>query len=328
MKKILLMLIISFSLHSVTSHANPPTVAVHINVLKSCWYQAGNTQIFQFLVDNNSHNVFGNNIYIWLNIGGTIYGPMSPYNVYYDNLTGGWYYEYDALANGLNLPTPLPNCINFTYHYVSDYVEPYQWETICKCDNTACDATFQLFVFNTSNGIGVVPNGCNPGYTYNVDFGDGTIWSMAHPNCVGFSYNYANPGTYTICVTATNGVETCQKCKDICINDFEDIEDGDGAAPEQGNPNSSKLVQPSVGFGIYPVPAQDQIKVDFQSLNKENINIEVLNIEGASVKKLNYNASVGKNIVDVDIKNLQPGMYMIKLSGKNQTTTKRFSITQ
>lgn len=329
MKKILLMFLVLFSLNTITSsNVKAQVASVHINILKSCWYQAGNTQIFRFLVDNTTHQTFPNSVHIWLNIGGTLYGPMLPNNSSFDNLTGGWYYEYDALANGINLPTPLPDCIDFTYHYTSTFHEPYYWETICECDGTECDARFSLFVFNTSNTIGVVPITCNPGYTYTVDFGDGTQWGMSHPACVGFSYQYANPGTYKVCVTATNGVETCQKCKDICINEFDDPYGGDGAAPQRKLGGSSNLLKPSVGFGIYPVPAHGQIKVDFQSLDNETVNIEVFNVDGTSVRKLDYAASTGKNIVDVDIKDLHPGMYLIRLAGKNQITTKRFSITQ
>jgi len=70
----------------------------------------------------------------------------------------------------------------------------------------------------------------------------------------------------------------------------------------------------NTNFSIFPNPAQTYLMV--KTTNKNVQNIEIINITGKSVKKLNIITSKSK----IDISNLEKGVYFIKLGN----TTKKF----
>ncbi len=326
MKKLLLLL----SLVMTFIFAAPATsgAAPMIFPLKQCWYSTKSSQVFRVLYDNTTHSTFGSNVYIWIKDSyGTVYGPMAPTTITFDPLSGGWYYEYDAVANGIILPTPLETCYGFTYHYDTNFVEPWpSWPQICPCDETACDASFDLF-FGLGTTIGVSPLGCNLGYTYTIDFGDLTPpVSMTAPYCVGMTHTYPSAGLYTVCVTATNGVQTCRKCKQICVNETTD-DGGSGGNPNGRAVNNTANMEGlrSASFQVYPIPTQDVLKVDFIANNTGSTHVTITDVKGVEVRSVDQDVTEGKNSFNIKTTDLEPGMYFIRISEGKQTLIRRFN---
>lgn len=308
----------------VNTYAQAP--AVHPYTIKSCWYSTPTTQIFKVLYDNVTHSVFGSSVYIWIKDGaGTVYGPISPSSVTFDPLTGGWYYEYDAVASGVTLPTPLQTCYNWTCHYMPNYVEPYEWFNICLCDDTACDARFNVF-FGSSLSIGAVHITCNPGYTYSFDYGDGSpIATSVAPYCVGLIHTYPSAGMYTICCTATNGMNTCKVCKTICVNEDDNSGGGDPNERQAGGNAKEQAMQVNNGLQLYPVPAENSLKCDYTAKEASTLTMSITDIKGVEIKKMQQNVEAGKNNFTVDIESLQPGVYFVKLINGKEVVTRKFT---
>ena len=74
--------------------------------------------------------------------------------------------------------------------------------------------------------------------------------------------------------------------------------------------NSTKIIEK-----IYPVPAKDYIYIEFIDANIENINCIITDIEGRNLITFKiYNTNP-----EISIKNLNPGIYVLKIYSGNQT---------
>lgn len=64
---------------------------------------------------------------------------------------------------------------------------------------------------------------------------------------------------------------------------------------------------------IYPMPAQDLLKVLFNSTDIESGNYWITDMSGALWKESSYTKQRGKLLIDIDISNLPPGIYFISI---------------
>ena len=66
-------------------------------------------------------------------------------------------------------------------------------------------------------------------------------------------------------------------------------------------------------FDIYPNPSSDNINVSFQTQKPNNIRLSVYDMAGRLVKRVNYRALSGDNIIQSDIRSLNKGKYIVRL---------------
>lgn len=93
-----------------------------------------------------------------------------------------------------------------------------------------------------------------------------------------------------------------------------------------GEPSDSLLsvseTQNSIfkGIKVYPNPASDDLRVEFSLNTQQRTTITVFNTLGREVKHIPINASPGRNLVHMDISDLNKGMYFLKItSGQSQS---------
>lgn len=111
----------------------------------------------------------------------------------------------------------------------------------------------------------------------------------------------------------------------------------DFATPVYTNLVHSKVVT-SVGFNdspgditsmtLYPNPATNQCKLEFNSPAAGNIKIDLYNFIGASVKQFTANVSSGMNQILFSVGDLPSGNYFMMITDENQTRYSRLSVVK
>ena len=88
------------------------------------------------------------------------------------------------------------------------------------------------------------------------------------------------------------------------------------------NDISSDVLKLSVG----PNPASQLIHINMDVKEMVDMDIQVINIQGESVMKLNPSVSLGNQTISLDIENLQSGIYLINVITNRGHFTKRIAI--
>ena len=83
-----------------------------------------------------------------------------------------------------------------------------------------------------------------------------------------------------------------------------------------------------IEFSVYPNPAKNQITVDFSSTNNKSSNLIISDILGKTVKEFSVNSSNGINRIDINLNNLNDGIYFINFSNNEIKSTKKLVITK
>src|SRR5690554_6519642 len=87
-----------------------------------------------------------------------------------------------------------------------------------------------------------------------------------------------------------------------------------------------KVAEETVEFNVYPNPATNLVNVEFELQTEEDITISIINTVGQVVSTNNLGKVNGVQSTQVDVSNLNAGIYIIKLATKNGETTKRLSV--
>ena len=82
----------------------------------------------------------------------------------------------------------------------------------------------------------------------------------------------------------------------------------------------------AVKINVYPNPANDFIVMQFNSLVKQNINVELFDITGKSVQKsIIYQ---GSTIANIDTRVLYSGQYILKFTTKSEVVTRKIILAK
>ncbi len=83
-----------------------------------------------------------------------------------------------------------------------------------------------------------------------------------------------------------------------------------------------------IEFSVYPNPAKNQISVDFSSTNNKSSNLIISDILGKTVKEFSVNSSNGINRIEINLNNLNDGIYFVNFSNNDIKSTKKLVITK
>ena len=83
-----------------------------------------------------------------------------------------------------------------------------------------------------------------------------------------------------------------------------------------------------IEFTVYPNPAKNQISVDFSSTNNKSSNLIISDILGKTVKEFSVNSSNGINRLEINLNNLNDGIYFVNFSNNDIKSTKKLVITK
>ncbi len=85
-------------------------------------------------------------------------------------------------------------------------------------------------------------------------------------------------------------------------------------------PSSVSLVQDQRTIQLYPNPAEDELMISLSALSKETTTISIYSINGQLLKEATLNGLSQK----IDIRDLNAGLYFVKISSGNQSDTIKF----
>ncbi len=145
------------------------------------------------------------------------------------------------------------------------------------------------YTSGANNAMSFTYTGTTPYTSISWDFGDGS----ANATTANPSHTYNTPGAYTVCVTVANACGSNVYCKNINTS-------GTGIGTVNGFPYIS----------IYPNPATQQLRIDGALAGTT---LELYNVTGTRLLTTILN---GHDDV-IDVQKLQPGIYLLRLSGND-----------
>ncbi len=136
--------------------------------------------------------------------------------------------------------------------------------------------------------------------SYLWDFGSGTSTStLANPTFV-----YPSDGTYTVVLTVTNGTCTATSTKQITVV-------GDGI----GESNS-------LSMNIFPIPTTGKVNIQFGAQSIDNAQLSVVDITGKIIYAKVISNIYSNQLMVLDLTNLVPGVYNIRIKNDTQVINK------
>jgi hypothetical protein len=81
-------------------------------------------------------------------------------------------------------------------------------------------------------------------------------------------------------------------------------------------------------ISLYPNPARDQLKIEFRSDNLSSPEIQVIDLTGKVVKKIDREINHDQDVfnVELDISTLQPGVYFVKVIQGDRLFSKKLMV--
>lgn len=294
----------------------------------------------QGLTDNTM--TIESNGYFYDTVDMSIFGPFVPVKVSYDNCYGNLVevtsqYNYSSTSNFFNYS----NTSYETYRIFS-------MNDLYYCGDSAKRLGFNLTQNyslvngqNTVTGPTVVEmmkidtGSYNDTAYYSWDFGDG---SAIH-NGLNFTHNYSGTGPYNLCVSKTYHSKTDTSkifketyCDEISVdangvlsgktNGGFTIVMGDGS----NGPTAINQLEKTVSFNLFPNPASNNFSINLNSKINENATINIYNTTGTLVKSNEITMTSGEQTLNIDIQDLNTGLYIVQLATDNGVVTKKLAI--
>ncbi len=82
----------------------------------------------------------------------------------------------------------------------------------------------------------------------------------------------------------------------------------------------------NLSVGIYPNPSSDIVAVQVGNLVKDNLNVELIDLAGKTIRTTSINA--GQTLAFFDLQTVYSGVYFIKISNGNNVITKKIVVTK
>lgn len=196
-------------------------------------------------------------------------------------------------------------------------------DTVCRTANIPgpfCSAEYIIDTANSFFGNVVIWNNSKPSLSlgtyvtsYSWDFGDGDTSNQAFP-----SHTYANPGLYDVCLTVTskdslNGICVDMYCDSLGADSLGNLiyKTAAGFTLNVFDANAVSLNEPLIQeFAIYPNPTNDRLNLAWKEPVSGIIDWKIFDLKGAMLNQ-GFIKAKGKNRVELDVNNLEPGLYIL-----------------
>ncbi len=195
--------------------------------------------------------------------------------------------------------------------------------TIEIVDKTKCEASYYFAVDTNDNKLVYIINnskGINTRTKYYWTFGDGSGVSKTNP-----THKYVNAGVYQICLTIFDSTAGCYStfCDSIVI--YENNTDLVVLNEDMVNIKNQSTLKSIIA---YPNPSNGKITLLLDNKVSENIEIQILNINGQILETSNIQANLGVNEIDLNLSNYSNGFYFVKVSSGSSSKTIKLNISK
>jgi hypothetical protein len=79
-------------------------------------------------------------------------------------------------------------------------------------------------------------------------------------------------------------------------------------------------------FGLYPIPAKQELNVDIELNLSETVSVSIYNLIGEIIVTNSYHLSKGLNTINLDIENLKDGAYLCKINSSESLMARKFNV--
>jgi hypothetical protein len=176
---------------------------------------------------------------------------------------------------------------------------------------------------NTSNGLGWTVTSYN--WSSIPSSSPFPYTSVTNSSTNTASFFIANLTSITIYVTVNliNGNnQTCKRSASVQVNC--------GGHPRLfnpgGNPSSTVSLESSGTFSMYPNPARDNVTIEFALDHESNVKVDLVDATGRAVRSVNRLMYNGLQKVNIETKDLAPGIYNVKVKTKSTQHSKTLTI--
>ena len=221
------------------------------------------------------------------------------------------------------------------------------WSANCECvpnTNLPCEAAFWVMqayeivpVGNDTTEVQPIPfelwiwnqsSGGTGNYQFSWDFGDGTVSSDAFPTHV-----YGASGPYEICLTMTDDAG----CTDTFCDEVSVDQDGILGMITGGEVRSALTVKvidslptsvsEQAGLeatNLWPNPVNEGFTLALNSSRSGTLTFDVVDLQGKVVRSHQFGVSTGSNRLTMDTHGIDAGLYMLRVSNGQHSTSLRF----
>ena len=182
---------------------------------------------------------------------------------------------------------------------------PSDASTILQVDLMNLPADYDLYVYNKS--LKLVGSSINSGTSSEV---------------VVYNSN-ARKATYYIKVIPKNGAYNAE-CYSLMARAFYSVP---GNASHASAPVNEVTENTNKQF-LYPNPASEFVYLNFSSATEGSVNIQVVNSIGQLVKQHPVNTIKGHNQFKIQVADIRPGMYILRINKGELNLTKKFVIAR
>lgn len=109
---------------------------------------------------------------------------------------------------------------------------------------------------------------------------------------------------------------------DVCGNENE----GDQYIIRQKSVGIEDKELSSLEFKAYPIPTSDKLNLEYELLNSGKVYTEIYDLSGKLIDYAVEEGVTGENKLDLDVSDLKPGMYLVKISSGENTQFERVII--
>ncbi len=125
---------------------------------------------------------------------------------------------------------------------------------------------------------------------------------------------YANPGTYTVCLTISDPItgEEDTQCNTVKVGGSSDV-------------TEIQIAQSTLA--CYPNPADDYTTIDYSLISESAVNITLYSVEGTKLAVMvNTKKQIGSHSLIYNLKELSAGSYYIKMITNTESITKKLIV--
>lgn len=184
---------------------------------------------------------------------------------------------------------------------------------------------------------------CHPDFTYSVYSGtpytyyfaaedlsySSYVWTLNGTTVATtstFGYNFPGPGSYTVCLIATDPAtgRSCRKCLLVCISDNGKPTNPAGPVKREiNNPNPLAAKTEMNISKVYPNPTSAELNVEFTTVKDNDVNIKLYDLSGKLLIEQNKFMTAGDQKVILNTAKLAGGIYMLQVSDGTKTVNQQ-----
>ena len=134
----------------------------------------------------------------------------------------------------------------------------------------------------------------------------------------------ARKATYYIMVLGKGGASNTSQCYNLVANVF-------GSGGRTASHASAPANEVTEGLNkqfLYPNPASEFVYLNFNSATEGVVNIQIVNSIGQLVKQYPVNAIKGHNQFKIQVADIRPGMYILRINKGDLNLTRKFVIAR